>query len=83
MNYRILLFLFLTFSLQAHSQTNRHELPFDDQWKFHLGDVKDVDRRWEKLAARRDLALIGFTSRQHGRGNGELRYALKYIFGCV
>jgi beta-galactosidase len=66
MNRVIFILLFLTgFSFKGNSQTDHHEVLFDDGWKFQLGDVKGAegssfnDMSWRTLDLPHDWSIEG------------------------
>jgi hypothetical protein len=44
MNPKIFPILFFVIRIQAYSQAPGYELPFDDNWKFHLGDIVGAEK---------------------------------------
>lgn len=73
MNYKIFLILLLAIRLQASAQTPRYELPFDDNWKFHLGDVKDAekpsfhDNSWRDIDLPHDWSIEKLPGQEAGK----------------
>ena len=67
MNNRIALILFILVSIAFHgyAQINRHEMLFDDGWKFLLGDVDGVeklgfnDQSWRDVLLPHDWSIEG------------------------
>jgi beta-galactosidase len=73
MNHKIALILFFVIRLQAYSQAPSHELPFDDNWKFHLGDIigaekpSFVDKSWRDIDLPHDWSIEKLPGQEIGK----------------
>jgi len=73
MNSKIFLILLFAIRLQAYAQAPHYELPFDDNWKFHPGDIKGaekpsfVDNSWRDIDLPHDWSIETLPAQEAGK----------------
>jgi beta-galactosidase len=75
MNYRItfILLLLVSIAYQGNSQTTRHEMLFDDGWKFFLGDIEGAekpsfnDKSWRDIDLPHDWSIEKLPGQEPGK----------------
>lgn len=73
MKDKILLIVFFAIAVQANSQAPRNELLFDDNWKFHPGDVKGAeklsfdDKSWRDIDLPHDWSIKNLPGQEPGK----------------
>jgi len=75
MNYRItsLLLILICIIFQGYAQTTRHEMLFDEGWKFNLGDIEGAekpsynDRSWRDIDLPHDWSMENIPGQESGK----------------